>query len=312
MKAFALVAENQPAALTELPEPTTGTRIRVRAASVNGMDVYEASGALMGMMPHELPTIIGRDFAGTVESVEGAQGEYAVGDEVLGFIPSMPPLHAGTWAESIAGEDAVLARVPAGLSLEVAAAIPLAGVTALDAVEAIDVSAGDVVVVAGATGGVGSMAVQLASQRGARVIATARPGDEEEFVRELGASDVVDYSSGDVAGAIRALAPEGVTALIDTVNRDAAFTSMVDLLGEGGRVATTLGAADVEGLAARGVRGTNLMATPTPEKLANLAEQVAAGTLKVAIQQTLPLDRADTAIRAFQGGTLGKLVLTMR
>jgi NADPH:quinone reductase-like Zn-dependent oxidoreductase len=311
MKTFALVTENQPAVLTELPQPTGSMRIRVRAASVNGFDVYQASGGLMGMMPHQLPTIIGRDFAGTVESVGPAPGDYAVGEEVLGFIPAAPPLHDGTWAEIISGEGAILARVPAGLSLEVAAAIPLAGAAALDAVEAVEVSSGDVVVVAGATGGVGSIAVQLASQRGARVIATAKPGEQEQFVRALGASEAVDYSSGDPSEAIRALTPEGVTALIDTVNRDAAFASMVDLLSKGGRVATTLGVVDVDALAARGVRGTNVMGAPTAEKLATLAEQVAAGTLRVSIQQTFPLEQAGDAIRAFAAGTLGKLVLTV-
>jgi NADPH:quinone reductase-like Zn-dependent oxidoreductase len=211
----------------------------------------------------------------------------------------------------VSGESAVLARVPAGLSLEVAAAIPLVGATALDAVEAVEVGAGDVVLVAGATGGVGSVAVQLASQRGARVIATAKAGREEQFVRELGASEVVDYSAGDTAEAIRALAPERVAALIDVVNRDAAFASMVGLLGKGARVATTQGVVDVDALASRGIRGTNIMGTPTPEKLATLAEQVASGTLQISIQETFPLERAEDAIRAFSAGTLGKVVLTV-
>src|SRR5436309_13009063 len=156
---------------------------------------------------------------------------------VLGFIPSAPALHDGSFAEIVTNSSVVLARKPAGLAFELAAAIPLAGATALDAVDAVDPGPGDVVVVAGATGGVGTFAVQLAAQRGATVIATARPGDEEALVRSLGASDTLDYSGGDVAGEIRAKNPDGVTALIDVVNRDEAFGPMAALVRDGGRIA---------------------------------------------------------------------------
>ena len=141
------------------------------------------------------------------------------------------------------------------------------------------------------------------------MIATARAGDEEAFVRALGASAAVDYSTGDVAEAIRAYYPEGVTALIDTVNRGEAFAPMAALVRDGGRIATTLGTADVEALAARDVRAANLMGAPTPEKLSSLAEQVADGTLRVEIQQTYPLADAARAFAAFMAGTRGKLVV---
>lgn len=312
MKVFALTSADQPATLTDIPEPELppdGVAIRVRAASVNGFDVFQASGHLMGMMEHALPTIIGRDFAGVVEAVGSDRTDIAVGEEVLGFIPSMPPLRDGSFAELVTSGTAVLARKPSDLSFEVAAAIPLAGATALDAVDAVDPGPDDVVVVAGATGGVGSLALQLAAQRGSTVIATARAGEEETFVRGLGAADTIDYSAGDVADAIRAKYPEGVTALIDTVNRGDAFAPMAALVRDGGRVATTLGTADVEALAERNVRATNVMGAPTPEKLTLLADRAAAGSLRVEVQGTYPLDRAGDALQAFAGGTIGKLVL---
>jgi len=311
MKAFALTAPGQPAALTDLPNPKLGpdaVRISVRAASVNGFDVYQASGFLMGMMEHDLPTVVGRDFAGVVEAVGSERTDVSVGDDVLGFIPSTPPLRDGTYADQIVTSNLVLVPKPATLSFETAAAIPLAGATALDAVEAIEIAPGDVVLIAGATGGVGAFAVQLAAQRGATVVATARPGEEEDFVRGLGASDTVDYSAGDVPGIVRARYPDGVSALIDMVNRDEAFPPMAALVRDGGRIATTLGAADVDSLAGRGVRATNIMAGPTPEKLTLLAEAAAAGTLRVDVH-TFPLASADEALRAFGIGTLGKLVL---
>lgn len=312
MKAFALTGSDQPAAMTDLPQPDLApdaVRIRVRAASVNGFDVFQASGALMGMMEHALPTVIGRDFAGVVDAVGPERTDVASGDEVLGFIPSTPPLHDGTYADEIVTSNVVLARKPTGLSFEVAAAIPLAGVTALDSVEAVDIGPGDVVLIAGATGGVGSFAVQLAVQRGATVVATARGGEEDAFVRSLGASDTIDYSAGAIAGAVRAKYPNGVTALIDLVNREDAFTMMAALVRDGGRIATTLGAADVEALAQRNVRATNIMGSPTPEKLTTLADAVAAGSLRAELQQSFPLDRAGEALQAFSSGTLGKLVV---
>ena len=312
MKAFALTAPDDPAALIDLSQPELtpdAVSIRVRAASVNGFDVYQASGALMGMMEHALPTVIGRDFAGVVDAVGSERTDVAAGDDVLGFIPSTPPLHDGTFAEQIVTSNIVLARKPAALSFETAAAIPLAGATAFDAVEAVDISSGDVVLIVGATGGVGSFALQLAAQRGATVIATARPGDEQAFVRSLGASDTIDYSDNDVAGRIRAKHPEGVTALIDMVHREEAFTAIAALVRDGGRIATTLGAADVEALARGNVRATNIMGSPTAEKLTTLAEAVASGSLRVEVQKTFPLDRSDEALQAFSGGTLGKLVL---
>ena len=312
MKAFALTSPDQPAAMADLPQPEVApdaVGIRVRAASVNGFDVFQASGQLIGMLEHALPSVIGRDFAGVIETVGSERSDVAVGDEVLGFIPSTPPLHDGTYAYVVTSSTVVLARKPAGLSFERAAAIPLAGATALDAVDAVDPGPGDVIVIAGATGGVGSFAVQLAAQRGATVIATARPGDEQVFVRRLGASDTIDYSAGDVAGAIRAKHPDGVDALIDTVNRGDAFGPMAALVRDGGRIATTLGAADVDALANRGVRATNVMGVPTPEKLATLAEAAAAGSLRVEVQRTYPLEEASEALEAFSAGSLGKLVL---
>jgi NADPH:quinone reductase-like Zn-dependent oxidoreductase len=316
VKAFALTAADPPAALVDLPDPAIladGALVRVRAASVNGFDVYQASGGLMGMMPHELPTVIGRDMAGVVEAVGPTRTDVAVGDEVLAFVTSAPPLHEGTFAELVAGGASrlVLARKPARLSWEVAAAIPLAGATALDSVDAVQPRPGDTVLVVGATGGVGSIAIQLAAQRGATVIATARAGDEEAFVRSLGATDTIDYSTQNVAEAVRARYPDGVTALIDTINRGEPFGPMAALVRDGGRIATTLGAADLAALAERSVTATNIMGTPTPEKLTMLADQVAAGTLQIRIQQTFPLEEASAALAAFSAGTLGKIVLTV-
>ena len=312
MKAFALTQPDQPAALTDIPDPELppgGALVRVRFASVNGFDVFQASGGLIAMIPHELPTVIGRDMSGVVEAVGAGRTDVAVGDEVLGFITSDPPLHSGTWGELTAdGERLILARKPAGLSWEAAAAIPLAAATALDAVDAVDPKPGDAVLIMGATGGVGAFAIQFAAQRGARVLASARP-DEYDFVRSLGAAETINWTLSGLGDTVRRLAPEGLAGLVDAVSRGEAFMPLAALVRDGGRASTTLGAADVEALAARRVTGTNVRGTPTPEKLASLAEQAAAGTLQVPIQQTYPLAEAAAALAAFGAGTLGKLVL---
>jgi NADPH:quinone reductase-like Zn-dependent oxidoreductase len=315
MKAFALTVAEQPAALTDLPDPEIArdeALVSVRAASVNGFDVYQASGGLMAMMPHQLPTVIGRDLAGVVVAVGPDRTDVTVGEEVLGFVTSTPPLHRGTWAELVAGgPDLVLGRKPADLSWEAAAAIPLAASTALDAVDAVDPKPGDTLLVMGATGGVGAFAVQLAVQRGARVIATAIPGEDDAFVRSLGAAETIDWRPAGLGDSVRRLAPDGVAGLIDMVSRGEAFMALAGLVRRGGRASTTLGAADVPALAERGVTATNVMGSPTPEKLASLAEQAAAGTLQLPIQQTFSLADAPSAIEAFSAGTRGKLVLAI-
>jgi NADPH:quinone reductase-like Zn-dependent oxidoreductase len=312
VKAFALTTTDQPASLIELPDPETppgAVRVRIRAATVNGFDALHATGRFTTMMPHLLPAVIGRDFAGVVEAVGEGRTDVAVGDEVFGFVPYAPPLHDGSFADVIVSSDLVFAHKPAGLDFATAASLGLAGIAALDLVEAVDPRSGDVVLIAGATGGVGSMAVQLAAQRGATVVATAKAGDQEAFVRGIGASASIDYSTGDVAEQLRAHYPAGIDALIDTINRDDAASALAGLVRDGGRLATTQGTADIEGLATRTVRASNVVASATPEKLASLATPAASGDLVVHIQQTFALADVAAALAAFSAGTTGKIVV---
>ena len=312
MKAFVLPSQTQPAQLAELPHPSAapdGVVVRVRAASVNGFDLAQAGGFLFELLPHAFPAVIGRDFAGVVEAVGAEQTAFVVGDEVFGIVYPVPPLQNGSYAELVATAGP-LVRKPANVSFETAAAIPLATATALDCLDAVAVGPGDSVAILGATGGVGSAAVQLAAARGAHVIATAKP-DEEDYVRSLGAAEIVDRT-GDVAEAIRAAHRDGITALVDLVSRTPDdFGRMAALVRDGGRAATTLSVADVEGLAVRGVQATNIIGTATPEKLATLAQLVSDGELRITVQATFPFDEVGAAFAAFQAGTRGKVVLTM-
>jgi NADPH:quinone reductase-like Zn-dependent oxidoreductase len=310
LKAYALPAPDKPAELVTLAKPEVGPRdvlVAIRAASVNGFDVYQASGGLTGMMEHRFPTVIGRDLAGVVEAVGSEAGDFAAGDEVFGFVPSAPPLEHGTFAEQISADSLVLARKPATLDFETAAALPLAGSAALDLLEAVDVKEGQTLLVVGATGGVGSFVVQLAGMRGATVIATARP--DENALRDLGASQTIDYSAGGVADAVLAAYPDGITGLIDVVDQKDALTALGSVVHSGGRVASLLGAADVEAFGSRHVTATNVNAKPTPEKLEGLADLVVSGDLQVLIQAVYSLDQVQEALDAFKQGTRGKLVV---
>jgi NADPH:quinone reductase-like Zn-dependent oxidoreductase len=311
MKAYAIESPEKPAELVTLPQPEVGPNdvlVAIRAASVNGFGVYQANGALLGMMEHRLPTVVGRDLAGVVEAVGSNVTDFVVGDEVFGFVPSTPPLEHGSFAERISASDLVLVRKPADLDFHEAAALPLAGSAAIDLLDAVDVTDGDTLLIVGATGGVGSLAVQLATERGAIVIATARP-DEDALVRELGAVQTIDYTAGSIADAVRTEYPGGVSALIDVVSQADALTEVGSVVRPGGRVATLLGTADVEAFAARGVIATNVNAVPTTAKLQLLADLAGSRELRILIQGVYSIDQVAEAFEAFQRGTRGKLIV---
>src|SRR5659263_643707 len=150
------------------PEAGPGTvLVRIKAASLNAVDAAIAGGMLAGMMPHEYPLVIGRDAAGVVEAIGAGVEGIAVGDAVIGAVAFAAPIQAGTIAEYAAFPVATITPKPAGLSFEAAASLPIAGATAVAAVDAVSPQPGDVVLVTGAAGGVGSFVVQLLAQRGA-------------------------------------------------------------------------------------------------------------------------------------------------
>ena len=287
-------------------EPGAGEiRVAVEAASINGFDVAVAAGYVWDRMPHTFPVVLGRDFAGTVEAVGPDVDAVRVGDRVAGNIQA-PELGPGAIAERVTAAASTVTAVPASVTSAQAAAVGLAGVTAADLVAALDVSADDVVLVSGATGGVGAFTVQLAAARGARVIATARPGAASEFVRGLGATHVVDFT-GDLAAAVRAVAPDGVTKAAHAAGDP---TTLAALLTSGGRLASVLGAAGDQ-VGRDDLTVTPVMAAYSPQKLADLLDMVAAGRLSVPVAATHTLDNATAALSDFGEPKLGKIVVTV-
>jgi NADPH:quinone reductase-like Zn-dependent oxidoreductase len=291
----------------DLPLPGAGELlVRVAASSVNGFDAATAAGYLQGMMEHRFPLVVGKDFAGTVEAIgEGAEG-FEVGDVVFGVV-AKPYLGTGSLAEYVTVPAAYgVAHVPEGLSLEHAGALGLAGTAALDSVNALDVEPGETVLVSGATGGVGALAVQILAGLGARIIATARPGAETEFVTSQteAAVHVVDYT-GDLEGQVRALAPTGVDAVVHLAGDGVALAG---LLRAGGRIASTLGFGP-DAVVGLDVTAISIMADANAQTLIHLAEQAAAGAISVPVTAVYHLEQAPEAFAAFGSGALGKIAV---
>jgi NADPH:quinone reductase len=306
MRALTLPSFDAPPSLRDdVAEPQPGdddVLVRVHASSVNPVDVVIAAGGLRQYAEYEFPVTIGRDFAGVVEQVGSRVSRYRAGDEVFGFVRhANPTVHDGSWAELISvPEDDMVAEKPRSVGFAEAGAAPLTGLSAIDALNALEVGQESDVLVVGAAGGVGSFFVQLAVAAGANVIAPTLPEDED-FLRALGVDELVDRNA-DVTAAVREAHPAGVDAILDVVSQ----TPDVSLLKKGGGLASTLGAAG-EG------RGRfDIMAEPTPTKLQRLADLLEAGTLRVLIERSYEFEQAGEALQALPAThTRGKLGLAI-
>jgi NADPH:quinone reductase-like Zn-dependent oxidoreductase len=275
------------------PEPGEGeVLIRVRAASVNPIDWKFRR----GLAAKKLPAILGNDVAGTVEHSR-AEG-FAEGDEVFGFSPG------GGYAEFATAPAAVIAKRPAGVSHEQAAALPVSGLTAWQALfDRGGLQDGQSLLVAGAAGGVGHLAVQLAKHAGARVIGTGSAGNRE-FVLGLGADEYVDYSSQDVAEVV-----QDVDVAFDTVG-GATTETLVATVREGGVIVAIASAPPEAQAAERCVRTELLSMTTSVQQLVDIAALVAAGEVKVEISGAFALaDVAQAHELSEAGHVRGKLIL---
>ncbi|MCH1884270.1 NADP-dependent oxidoreductase [Agrococcus sp. ARC_14] len=287
--------------VTDVPEPKVGPAtvlIRVRSAGVNPVDWKVMAGYLDGMFDAVFPVIPGWDVSGVVEAVGLDTPEFQVGDEVMAYARK-DALIGGTFAELVAVPVRAVARKPASLDWHQAAGLPLAGLTAYQLIDRLEVAEGETVLIHNAGGGVGSLAVQIAIARGARVIGTAGEGNHERL-RELGAEPVA-YGDG-LVERVRALAPEGVDVSLDLVG--GVLGQAKALLREGGR----LGSIADGSVAEHG--GLSLWARPSSADLAVLARLADDGDLTVPIDAVHPLDDVAGAFeRSMTGHTAGKIVI---
>ena len=275
--------------------------VRARATSVNPVDWKIREGYLQGAYPHPLPIIPGWDVAGVVEAVGPAVIDFAPGDEVFGYV-RRDDVAFGTTAELVPAPERTVAPKPAGLSFEEAAALPLAGLTAYQAlVEALEVKPGDRVLVHAASGGVGHLAVQIAVALGAHVIGTASAANLDR-VRSLGAAEALDYAAGPVSEQLS----EPVDAVLDLVGGDA-LADAPRQVKDPARIASV-----IEADTALGLGGRYVFVRPDRDGLAALTELVETGRLRVDVAETFGLDQVAEAHRASESGhTPGKVVVTI-
>jgi len=277
------------------PEPGEGeVLLRVRAASVNPIDWKYRR----GVIARQLPAVLGNDVSGTVERSR-APG-FVEGDDVFGFAAS------GGYAELATAPGAMIAKKPAGVSHEQAAALPVAGLTAWQALfDHAGLQRGQTALIAGAAGGVGHFAVQFARHAGARAIGTGSSRNRD-FVLGLGADEYVDYTRQDVGVSV-----SDVDVAFDTVGGNTT-QSLLPTVRDGGVLVTIAGAPPEQAARERGVRAELLVMSPSSEQLARIAELVAAGDVRVEITETFPLAEVQRAHTLSESGhTRGKIILTV-
>ncbi|MER5194325.1 NADP-dependent oxidoreductase [Streptomyces sp. NPDC002755] len=291
--------------VVELPAPRPNqVLVRVRAAGVNPTDwKHRATGGFLG----EPPFVLGWDLSGTVEAVGIGVAAFRPGDEVFGMLPY--PFGHGSHAEYAIAPVRALWHKPAGIDHVQAAALPLVSLTAWQAlVENAGLEAGQRVLIHAAAGGVGHVAVQIAKARGAYVIGTASAG-KHDFLRELGADEVIDYRENDFAEAVK-----DVDVVLDTLGGDTSVRSL-RVLRPGGIVVSILpvGSNEFYEEAERlGVRALRMLVDADRAGMRTIAELVEAGKLRATIAGTYPLaGAAEAHTLGDTGRTTGKLVLTV-
>lgn len=312
MRAFAIDAFSTPGSIHDLPPLSVKQGevvVRVRAAGVNPTDWKLRDRQIPLPDPH-FPLVLGQDLAGVIEQVGAGVTGWAVGDEVFGLVRPI-----GTFAEEVAvSAAAALARKPRTLDFAHAAALPTPALTALASLDAVALRQGDTLLVVGAAGSVGRYAVQVAARRGAHVIGTGRTSESVARLTQLGAAETIDYGHTDLASAVRAAHPDGIDAIIDVGSDPATLAWLAGTLRTGGRLASTIYAADEVSLAMRGIKATNVSLREsgfeTSSHLDELARLVDAGNIVVTVEHTFPLEAAEQALDASKFGRAhGKVVL---
>jgi NADPH:quinone reductase-like Zn-dependent oxidoreductase len=290
-----------------IPEPKAGeVRIRVRAAGVGIWDSLQRSGAFPPAK-EVFPMIVGAECAGTVDATgENVNGPLHEGDEVYTYFTGVQ----GAYAQYVCVKADFVALKPKNLTFEEAAAVPVDAITAHQAlVDELRVDAEMSTLVAGASGGVGTLAVQIAAKMlGARVIATTGKTNLS-YVRDLGAAAVVDYSASDVISAVKQYQPDGVAVALDCVGIAGNAKTTIRAVRDGGRFAELVGE-DVP--AERGITIAHIESAPSAKRLDTLRPFFENGKLCVEIAQTFPLADARRAQEAVETRhTRGKIVLVV-
>ncbi len=292
----------------DLPEVGEGeVLLRVKAAGLNPIDYVAREGHFQFAVPNAFPSVPGMDVAGIVEQRGPGISRFAVGDEVYGCV-ARPVVQHGTCAERMVVPECYLTRRPRRLSWEQAGGLPLVGLTAYQSVITTgQLQAGETVLILGASGGVGSTAIQLAKSVGATVIAVAS-AKNAGLMKELGADFTLDYQAGTVAAAVRQLAPQGADLLFDAVGGDT-LTQSLGALKPTGRLVSVVNEGKTLDVPAS-VAVTYVFGQGSIPDLDHLRELADAGKLTVAVAQTYALADVQQAFAQLETRhTAGKVVL---
>jgi NADPH:quinone reductase-like Zn-dependent oxidoreductase len=288
-----------------VPEPRPGeVLVRIAAAGVNSVDAMFREGYLDS---GARPLVMGSDFSGVVECLGAGVAGLRAGDEVFGY----KLLGNGTYAEFASVPAGHMALKPTSVSHVEAAALPCVALTAYQAlIDLLDVKAGEIVAVTAAAGGVGSVAIQLAVDRGARVLAIAGARNEP-YVRSLGAAGFVDYRAGDWAQAVRQRFPDGVDVVLNCWGGEMKARSP-EIVRDGGRMVWITGDEPAGPPMQRLIAGAYSGGLPRRDTLSAIAALVDAGRLRLPVDQVYPLEDAAIAQqRAGAGHVRGKLVIDL-
>ena len=293
----------------DVGQPTPGAdevRIRAAATSFNGVDGGIRGGYLQGPFPVTLPHTPGIDVAGTVDALGEGVEDVAVGDAVVGFLPMTAP---GAAAEFVIAPAEVLAAAPTSIPLADAAALPMVGLTARQALfDDAGLEEGQRVLINGAGGAVGGYAVQLAKRAGAHVIATASARSAER-VQSAGADEVIDHTNNSVAHAVT----EPVDVLLNLARiAPEELSALAALVKDGGVVVNTVPTIETPSDEARGVRAVGVFVRSDAEQLSQLVALVDRGELRVDVAERVPLaELADLHAKAEAGEISGKVVVVV-
>lgn len=312
MQAIVVEHLGEEGTLREIPAPQPGPDeilVRITAAGVNPVDWKTRDAGRK-----RLPFVLGQDFAGVVSAVGDRVNDYKAGERIFGMARNYGAYAQFTLVPQNANAEPI-AHIPQNVGDADAAALPTAGLTALAALDMMQVASGQSVVIVGVTGGVGGFAAQIAKSRGARVIGTAHSRHESQ-ARELGVDEFIAYDKEPVADAIKRMSPGGVDAVLDVVDDADGIAPMETVIRPGGWIISTIGSLDLDRTKRAGLQASNIVMNETPESshegLRELGRMVQDGTIRVMIAAERDLRDATQALeQSKSGGIPGKLVLTV-
>lgn len=290
----------------EIPELKEGeVLVKIKAAGVNPVDAVIREGHYKDMMPHSFPIVPGWDMAGVIEERGHAARRFDVGEEVYAYA-RRPEVKWGTFAEYIVIPESYLALRPKNISWEEAAGIPLAGLTAYQSVYvAGNIKEGQKLLILGASGGVGSFAIQLAKARGAEIIGVASE-ENHEYMKSLGAKHTIDYRKNDIGTAAKEIAPDGVDLIFDCASGESLKQSIKALKSSGKIVSTLNQGEDID----KNIDFQFVFVEPNSRQLDHFRELVEGGKVRVEVNKIYSLEEAPDAFKQIQSShTTGKIVI---